>query len=508
MKDFFLDLWEKVRKEGRDTLKNFGVKVKDKKADVMSEQKTDYELSLVPEIKRQMIKTMKIRNIFLFVCIVLVSVTGGIVLIMTTVWSGQNITMGGQDRRLENMSKKLNDYDSLGEFLTIQDQLSKISETNSNKKVLSRVFSILSVMLPEGPDTIRVSDLSADMLNSTLRFDAQADAKVSPYIDYRVLESFKKGVSLMKYDYGRYVTAEGEDIPTRCIVETDKDGNTLVDEETNGLVTNRYIYAYWLKGKKGCDPERGDLSADEEEEEVEEEAEEEVSVTSQSFLNQFTVTRTANEGVSNNDSSLTNANNTDADTKAKENAEKQKKIKEDYDKKLKNMNDYEKELAESQLLSGAKMENVDVVKIYRSPRFSDWYSEGYMDESGTITGIQHFDSKCITYSGEDSTGVMKWTSSNECMLAIEDPLIQDSSNGRDVNGDLVLRFTASVTLDPAVFMFDNKHVMAISPSGQNVTDSYRQIEGMFEQRASDCSDSDVVCTSSATNEGGNNGNER
>ena len=507
MKDFFLDLWEKIRTEWRETLKNFGVKVKDKQT-VMTEQKTEYEVSLVPDVKREMIKTMKIRNVFLFSCIVVVAAAGIIVAIMISIWEGQNITMSGQDRRIDSMSKKLNDYSSLGEFLTIQDQLGKISEVNTNKKVLSRVFPILGVVLPEGPDKIEISDLSVELSSNVLRFDAQADAKVAPYIDYRVLESFKKSISLMKYDYGRYVTADGAEIPTRCMVEADKDGNTLVEEESNGLVTNRYIYAYWLKGKKGCDPERGDLSADEEAEEAEAEAEKQEAnnlkssnmnsssssnnnsssnSNSQSFLSQFSVT-------GNNDSENTNDNN----SSSSDNNSGQNTARKEYEEKLKKMSDYEKELAEQQLLNGAKMENVDVVKIYRSPRFSDWYKEGYIDESGTISGVNHFDSKCITYSGEDSSGVMKWTANNECMLSTEDPIIQDSSNGRSTTGELVLRFTASLTLDPAVFMFENKHVMAISPSGQNVTDSYRQIEGMFAQRASDCSDSDVVCTSTAT----------
>ena len=167
------------------------------------------------------------------------------------------------------------------------------------------------------------------------------------------------------------------------------------------------------------------------------------------------------------------------------------------------MTDYEKELANNQLLAGAKMENVDVVKIYRSPKFSDWYKEGYIDESGVISNIEHFESQCITYSGENSSTGIKWTSDNNCMLASADPIIQDSSNGRDSNNELVLRFTALLTLDPEVFKFENKHVMAISPSGQNVTDSYRQIEGMFAERAADCSDSDVVCTSTATKEDDN-----
>ena len=97
---------------------------------------------------------------------------------------------------------------------------------------------------------------------------------------------------------------------------------------------------------------------------------------------------------------------------------------------------------------------------------------------------------------------MKWISENVCMLSAADPVIRDSSNGRDSNGNLVLRFSATLTLEPGVFEFKNKHVMAISPSGQNVTDSYRQVAGMFAERAADCSDSDVICTTTSTDTGG------
>ena len=62
----------------------------------------------------------------------------------------------------------------------------------------------------------------------------------------------------------------------------------------------------------------------------------------------------------------------------------------------------------------------------------------------------------------------------------------------------MLRFNATITLDENVFLFVNKHMMAISPTSQNVTDSYRQVEGMFAERAADCADSDVVCTSATT----------
>lgn len=450
-----------IVKEYRETLKNFGVKLKEPET-MMTEQKSSYEISLVPEVKRNMIKAMKFRNILLFCCIVLMAVSGGIVMVMVSVWEGQNITMSGQDSRMKAMSDKLSNYGSLSEFLTIQKQLSQINQIVDNKKVLSRVFPILSVILPEGPDTISLSELTVNLDENTLIFDAQADAKVSPYIDYRVLESFRKGVSLMKYDYGRYVTADGDEIPSRCMVEADANGNTLIEEDKQNGTTSKYIYAYWMKGKPGCDPAREDFV------EEDEELEETDSIQTQN-------------------------------TQTEENEEQ---VQVAYDAKLEALDDYGRELLEQQVDSGVTLAQAEVVKIYRSPRFSEWYKEGYMTEDGEISDVNHFNSECISYTGAEASGTMKWVSTNDCMLSAEDPIIRDSSNGRDSNGNLVLRFSATLTLEPAVFEFKNKHVMAISPSGQNVTDSYRQVEGMFAERAADCSDSDVICTTTSTDSGG------
>ncbi len=466
---------DKLKKEWKKTLKNFGIKQKEKPT-MMVEQSTSYEINLVPDVKRQMIKAMRFRNIMLFICIVVVSFAGGTVVITASIWEGQNIAMSSQDSRIKMMSDKINSFSSLSDFLTIQTQLNDLNTINTNKKVLSRVFPILGVILPAGPDKITLSELNVDLNNNVLRFDGQADAKVSPYIDYRVLESFVKGVSLMKYDYGRYVTKDDEEIPTRCMVETDADGNMLVEEEKADAITNKYIYAYWLKGKKGCDPARDDYKTDEEL--AEEEGEDLLETNSSNILQDLSVSETEDE---------------QGDKESKE-----QKIREEFDARVNQMNDYEKTLAYNQLNGGAKMENVDVVKVYRSPKFSDWYKDGYMTEEGSITGVNHFASECITYSGVEAGNSIKWTSNNDCMLSTADVVIRDSSNGRDSAGNLVLRFNATITVNENVFLFLNKHVMAIGPTSQNVTDSYRQVEGMFAERAADCADSDVVCTSAST----------
>ena len=125
-----------------------------------------------------------------------------------------------------------------------------------------------------------------------------------------------------------------------------------------------------------------------------------------------------------------------------------------------------------------------------------------MSLEGTIENVPHFESKCINYAGietENSNNV-RWSASNEDCMFTEDGLsVQDSSNGKDANDNLVLRFSASVEVNPAIFNFQNKHMMIIGPVGQDVTDSYKQIEGMFAKRAEDCAEGDLECATNTVN---------
>ncbi len=150
-------------------------------------------------------------------------------------------------------------------------------------------------------------------------------------------------------------------------------------------------------------------------------------------------------------------------------------------------------------------EGEQVVKIWRTPQYNDWYhetasdTEPNMDLNGQITNVAHFESKCITYSGaKGADGGVVWTEQNDSCLLIpggsEGLIISDSSNGRSSDDDLVLRFSATVAIDPKVFDFSSHHVMYPSISGHyDVTDSYVQIQNIFAERAADCADGDMAC---------------
>lgn len=458
---------------------------------------TTFEINLVPSVKAEAIRALKMRNLVLFICIIVVSAAAGIVAILGSIVTGQNITMASQDGKLETMSSKINSFEGLSEYLTIQDQLGNISAIQDNRMVLSRVFSFFNTILPTGADKITLSELSINLQDSTMTFTGQADAGVDPFIDYRVLESFKKSAALVKYDYGQYVDAEDNDIPTRCMIEANTDGVTFKEDNS--------VYAYWLKGKTGCekaiterDLELAELIEENDQAEDEDKkSDEELLADEQEIYEKYDeqVTKTwYDDWLEEN-----NLHRYDDDEIS---AEEKKSMDAAYEAWYDGLSDEEKAIVQIEIDGGVSRKDLSFEKVYRTPQFSKWYRKEYMDTSGNISGIAHFNSQCITYTGTELDDTIRWTSSNECTLLDGDVEISSSSNGRDSSDNLVLRFEASAKFNEEALKFTNKNVMAIGPNGKDVTDSYVQIEGMFQEEAKDCNSNDVVCTSNKINETG------
>lgn len=487
----------------------------------MTEQTGFYEINLVPDIKSEMIRMQKLRNVMFFACIMISVAAVSVMAILGSIKGAQDITMASQDSHIKNLSEKIKDYEELPEFLTIQNQLKGIAAIEDRQKVLSRTMGFLSAMLDVGEDEIKTSELTVNLDTTTMSFDAQADAKKDS-IDYRVLEAFIKRTNLMTFDYGRYVDADGNVIPTRCIVEYDNNGKMF---EENGS-----IYAIWKRGEKGCDPSRDDYEDTDENSttvsEVDADLESTKMVNGSSKVSKVETNKKSNT-ISSSDVKAVKENDAAKDS---ENSESE-----------------EDEADEKKTSSEAK-KVINVVpneKIYRTPQFTDWHngkeqstkSDGVDDDlpehltsgdektvyntayynykpsmslsNGEILNVPHFESSCIQYSGAesdsetDSNGkpIVKWSAANECKLVPDGVKVAESSNGQDQDKNLVLTFSASITINPDAFAYKNKHVMAIGPNGQNVTDSYVQLEKLFTAPAVECSNGDTSCNNTTNKEG-------
>ncbi len=207
-----------------------------------------YEINLVPDVKVEMIKALKLRNLIFFICFVTTCVAVGLMLIFGLVVGGQELALNGKKDLLSQMSLRIHDYDDLSDFLTLQNQVEKLNDAADQKNLLSRTFNMLLSLQPTNGDVVEISDLTVNLDDSTLTFHAQADAKSEPFIDYNVLDAFKKSMNYLTYDYGTYVDGNGDDIPAYCIVENDLNGTFFAEDGQ--------LYAYWAIERDGCKPKK------------------------------------------------------------------------------------------------------------------------------------------------------------------------------------------------------------------------------------------------------------
>ena len=64
-----------------------------------------YEISLVPDVKGEMIKQQKIRNLVFMICVIVASACGGVIFILLGISGGQSLKISAQQTEIECRSK-------------------------------------------------------------------------------------------------------------------------------------------------------------------------------------------------------------------------------------------------------------------------------------------------------------------------------------------------------------------------------------------------------------------
>lgn len=397
-----------------------------------------YEISLVPDVKSELLQKQKLRNLIIFICIIVAAACAGVILIMLSITGGQALTIAGQEKEMgcrldgknpndsgdscSEFGTPILNFKNVDELLTIQDQMNKIGALNANKIKFSRIFGLLDVILPDGKnngsDKVSINQLSANISQNLLSFDAVGEA--SNHIGYHALETFRKGVEKTYFDYGNYMRRDENGdfvaIPSFCIEEYTEKG---------------YTYGKYYKGYPGCEAPMV--------ESTEEEASSEEGSQSES------------------ENGLTE--DTDSEASESEKKEEEEKV----EKKI-----------------------IIIRRTYDDSADKEKYKNGndeHADKnSENVDDRYYFESECIKY--KDSGEFDEDATLEACPLLSEDGLyIGSSSYGRGSDDQMVLSFSASITLDDRIFKNSSKFMQIVGPSRQNVTDSYVQIRDMFTPKA-------------------------
>jgi hypothetical protein len=147
------------------------------------------ELNLVPDVKQELLKAQRVRTVVISVAIVVgIAAVGIVALLALYLFGVQTVRSALADSAIKSNMQKLQQTDDLSNILTIQNQLSKLSEMHNNKNIDSRIFSVLTAINPASPDNIVISSAKMDADNKLITIEGQAAN------GYEAAELFKKTI--------------------------------------------------------------------------------------------------------------------------------------------------------------------------------------------------------------------------------------------------------------------------------------------------------------------------
>lgn len=118
------------------------------------------QLNLLPDIKKEYLKSQKTRALVVSSSILVTLVAIGLSVLLfvyVTFLQQLQITLATDD--IKSKTGQLNNVTDLSKYLTVQNQLSALPDLHANKGIYSRLLSFLPVLNPISPNNIKLSQL-------------------------------------------------------------------------------------------------------------------------------------------------------------------------------------------------------------------------------------------------------------------------------------------------------------------------------------------------------------
>ena len=193
------------------------------------------EINLVPDIKQELIKAQRIRSTVIATSVIIGGISIGIVTLLAIyVFAIQTVRSNLADGAIKQGSEKLSSVEDLSKTLTIQNQLTKISDLNANKKIDSRIFDLLNAIIPPSPNNVKVSNLSMDSSTNVITIEGQASNS------YAAVEVFKKTIEGAKIKYTDSDSSQKE-VALASNIST---SNTSYGEDNSGVKVLRFTISF------------------------------------------------------------------------------------------------------------------------------------------------------------------------------------------------------------------------------------------------------------------------
>lgn len=130
------------------------------------------QFNLLPDVKLEYVKAQRTKRLVIGISLIATASTFVIfLLLLLTVQGIQRASINGLSSSIQTASKSLQQTPDLNKILTIQNQLSALSDLHNGKFVASRIFGL---MRDATPSDVTISDQAVDFTANTMTITGNA----------------------------------------------------------------------------------------------------------------------------------------------------------------------------------------------------------------------------------------------------------------------------------------------------------------------------------------------
>lgn len=153
------------------------------------------QVNLIPDVKREFIRTQRLRNATISIAVVVGLAAIGVVAVLGVILAGQALHVAISRGKVDENFKKLQQVENGESLLTLQNQLASIDSQHANKSKDSRLFNIITAISPLAPDDVKISSVHLEPSSNTLTIQGTAAN------GYAATDVFKKTILNTKITY-------------------------------------------------------------------------------------------------------------------------------------------------------------------------------------------------------------------------------------------------------------------------------------------------------------------
>ena len=191
------------------------------------------EINLLPNVKRELLKTRAMRNRVISISFLVGGASIAAVVVLALILGSQIAAEAVQSGVIKDRNDKLMAVEDLNKVVTIQNQLTKINEQHSRKKINSRIFDVVTAVNPVAPNNVSFSDIKVNPESKTITLEGSA------VNGYSALETLKKTILNTKVQ-----TTDGDKSSEVSLTKEIKDGDTSFGENSEGKKVLQFSFSF------------------------------------------------------------------------------------------------------------------------------------------------------------------------------------------------------------------------------------------------------------------------